>query len=567
MKKNWKYQPTPSQEQVENLKNDLQVDTQNAFLLAQRGINSFDKAKEFFRPELTDLHPPQQMKNMDRSVKRLQEAIQKQEKILIYGDYDVDGTTSVALVFGFLKNFYSHLQYYIPDRHREGYGVSERSIEWAEKQGITLVITLDCGIKAHKQIAQAQKKGIDYIICDHHLPSEKLPLAYAILNPKQKDCAYPYKELSGCGVGFKFLQGFCDAENLDLESHLFPYLDLLVVSIAADIVPITGENRVLAFYGLKQLEETQNIGLNALKELAKVPLENISIQDVVFKIAPRINAAGRMEHAQNAVALLLSENKEEAQKRALEINLYNHSRKDLDSATTDEALELIQTQDLTNAKSTVLFNPNWHKGIIGIVASRCIEKYYRPTIILTQENGKVTGSARSVNNFDLYAALQECEPVLEQFGGHTHAAGMTLKPENVPLFQTKFEEVVSQRIQPEQLNPTIKISSVISFSEITPKFFRILSQFAPFGPHNMRPIFETRNLTAEYVKVLKDKHLKFLARERETGKAMEVIGFNMGEWGTKIRKEQTFRIAYTIGLNTFQGRENLQLELKDLKVD
>ena len=481
MEKNWILKSQGEGKEVERLCSELDISKPLAILLAQREISSFDEAKSFFRPELTLLHDPFLMKDMDLAIERIQAAVQNKEKILVYGDYDVDGTTSVALVHTFLKTFYEAIDFYIPDRYNEGYGVSTKGIDYARETGSTLIIALDCGIKAIDKVKYAKHHSIDFIICDHHNPGNEIPPAIAVLDPKRKDCTYPDSELSGCGVGFKLIQAYAAKNNIPFE-ELIPYLDLVAVSIASDIVSVTGENRILAYYGLKQLNENPRTGLKAIIELAGISDKNITIDDVVFKIGPRINAAGRMESGKSAVSLLIAEDKALAKVMGDKVNSYNSTRRDIDTSITQEALDIIgRDPELQKRKTTVLFNPNWHKGVIGIVASRLIDNWYRPTVILTESNGFATGSARSVFGFDLYQAVDACSDLLENFGGHKYAAGLTLKLENIPRFQERFEKFVADTIDAEQLIPVVEIDTEISLSEISPKFFRILKQFEPFG--------------------------------------------------------------------------------------
>ncbi|WP_128546406.1 single-stranded-DNA-specific exonuclease RecJ [Larkinella soli] len=568
--KRWVYRPIPeSSEQllaVEALTRDLKVNPFMAMLLVQRGITCFDEARLFFRPEQTHLHDPFLMKDMDKAVERLQMAMVREEKILVYGDYDVDGTTSVSLFYGFLKTIYPHLGYYIPDRYKEGYGISSQGIEWAAQNGFTLIVSLDCGIKSVERVAEAWEKGIDFIICDHHRPGAEIPKAAAVLDPKRADCEYPYKELTGCGVGFKLLQALCLFREIELE-RLYEYLDLLAISIASDIVPITGENRVLAYYGLKRLNASPRTGLQALIRVAGFHNE-LDITNVVFGIGPRINAAGRIKHAMAAVQLLLAETEEDATEFALEINEHNNSRRQYDTSITEQALAMIQSDEwLLKAKSTVLFNDTWHKGVIGIVASRCIEKFHRPTIILTASHDKAAGSARSVPGFDVYEAIEECADLLEQFGGHTFAAGLTLKLENIKAFQQKFEEVVSRRIREEQLVPMIEIDMPLDFDAIDQKFYNVLKQMAPFGPGNMSPVFSTHDVyLAGEPFIMKEKHLKISVRQQGSSRIFTAIGFNMAHYALFLRRSHPISICYQIEENNYNGNKSLQLYLKDIKL-
>ena len=567
--KRWAYRnPISETEQVkiESLSKAINVSPTLAQLLVQRGISTFDEAKTFFRPSLDQIHDPFLMADMDKAVARLSAAIDNNEKIVIYGDYDVDGTTSVALFYGFLKNYYEHLDFYIPDRYLEGYGVSKQGIEWAAENGFSLIITLDCGIKSADKVLFAKELGIDFIICDHHRPDEHLPEAVAVLDPKRNDCPYPYKELTGCGVGFKFLQAMCRSRGFD-ENLLFESLDFLVVSIAADIVPITGENRVFAHFGIKKLNQKKRIGFNALAEIAGLNGE-INITNVVFGFAPRINAAGRIAHAKEAVKLLLSDNVEEAKQFSEEINKHNSDRRTFDVGITEEALNMIREDEwLTNAKSTVLYKEDWHKGVVGIVASRCIEQFHRPTIILTNSHGKAAGSARSVPGFDVYEAIEACSDLLEQFGGHTFAAGLSLPVENVELFRAKFEAIVNERISDEQLTPMIDVDLDLMLNVITPQFYKIIVQMSPFGPQNMTPVFVSHDLfLASELTVMKEKHLKFEVRQANSSK-ITAIGFSMAHFKAELQSGKPFSMAYSIEENNFRGNSSLQLFVKDIKFE
>jgi single-stranded-DNA-specific exonuclease len=567
--KRWLLKPQPDKNDIQRLSESLTIDKTLATMLVQRGICDFEQAKNFFRPQFTHLHDPFLMADMHKAIERLEDAFEINEKIMIYGDYDVDGTTAVALVYGFIATFYQNLEYYNPDRYTEGYGVSKQSIDWAADNGVSLIISLDCGIKAYDKVQYAKEKyNIDFIICDHHEPDDSLPQAVAVLDPKRKDCQYPYKELTGNGVGFKLLQAYCLKNHIPLEK-LFEYLDLCVVSIASDIVPITGENRVLAYFGLKKLNENPRLGLRALREVAGFQNHSMTIENVVFILGPRINAAGRIKHAKAAVKLLLSDDYDEALGFADEIHKHNNERKGHDSRMTDEAIAMIENDDwmLHQAKSTVLYREDWHKGVIGIVASRCIEKYYRPTIIFTKtKENFAAGSARSVVGFDLYAAIEECSYLLEQFGGHKHAAGMTLEIEKIELFRNEFDKIVSKYITAEQLLPAINIDLKIKLADISPKFYRILNQMAPFGPGNMQPTFMSENLTLKYApKVMKEKHLKLDLVEEETGAMITAVGFGMvEEYLENLTKHKYFNIAYQVDENTFAGKTTLQLMLKDI---
>jgi single-stranded-DNA-specific exonuclease len=562
MKKNWKILKTPPSGDVEALAKAININPYLATLLIQRGITDYSLAEKFFRMSLEHLHDPFLMQDMDVAVQRLAKAIDTEEKILIYGDYDVDGTTSVSLMISFLKQYSQHLDFYIPDRYSEGYGVSTDGINWAIDHNINLIISLDCGIKAHKVIELAAANNIDFIVCDHHTPDDTLPAAIAVLDPKRSDCSYPYKELSGCGVGFKLLQGLTIFKQWD-EAQLWPLLDLVAVSIAADIVPITGENRVLCFFGLKVLEKSPRPGLAALIEIGNLQ-KPLTVTRTVFGIAPRINAAGRIAHAHGAVELLLSGDYEEAIYMAGQVNTKNEIRKETELEIVNEAIEMIDAE--TRVKNTtVLYKADWHKGVIGIVASKCIEHFHRPTIILTQSNGKATGSARSVKGFDIHEAIGACSELLEQFGGHKYAAGLTMKKENIEPFQTMFEEVVSATILEEHLMPTITIDEEIDLSIISASYLSIIDQMEPFGPGNMKPVFVSRQLKASKIKLLKELHLKMSVFNEEDGVVIDAIGFNMPEYYEKLKDDPYFDMAYTIEENNFRGKTSIQLHIKDIK--
>jgi len=546
------------------LQQSLQIDHRLAVILTQRGVTNFEEARLFFRPQLSHLHDPFLMKDMDKAIARIEKAIAGKENILIYGDYDVDGTTSVALAYGFLKNYHSKIDFYIPDRYKEGYGVSIQGIDYAASHGFSLIIALDCGIKAVDKIAYAASRGIDFIICDHHLPGENIPKAAAVLDPKRQDCNYPYKELSGCGIGFKLIQAFAQQRNIPFEK-VSCYLDLVVVSIASDIVPITGENRVLAHFGLQKLNNDPCTGLRALMDLSG-KREQYTISDVVFTIGPRINAAGRIDDAKHAVRLLISEDQAEARDKGLLINLKNTERKEFDTSITQEALAMIDADPaLINRKTTVVFNESWHKGVIGIVASRLTEKYYRPTIVLTQSNGHAAGSARSVLGFDLYEALSCCSDLLEQFGGHKYAAGLTIKTENIPAFQQRFEEVVAASIPDELLVQEISIDVRLKLEHITPKFIRILNQFAPFGPQNMTPVFLSSNVyTYGSASIVGNNHLKMTVQQ-ENSLVFECIGFGLGDYLPLVKKGLPFDICYSIEENVWKEKRTIQLNVKGIR--
>ncbi len=569
MEKNWKIRKQGDQAVIEHLAEVLGINKVMANLLVQRNISNYNEAKSFFRPSLDLLHNPFVMKDMDKAINRIVLAISNNEKILIYGDYDVDGTTSVALVYSFLRKYCPNIAYYIPNRYGEGYGISFKGIDFAVEHGITLIIALDCGIKSSDKVEYATKQNVDFIICDHHNPGDSIPKAIAVLDPKRPDCNYPYKELSGCGVGYKLLQAFSIQNQIPL-SELEQYLDLVAVSIASDIVPINGENRILAFFGLKKLSERPCDGLKSIIKIAGIENKEITIDDIVFKIGPRINAAGRIESGDKAVALLISDDEAHAQSMGDRINEFNNTRKSIDSSITQEALNLIASDpDKKYCYSTVLFNPNWHKGVIGIVASRLIETYYRPTVILTESNGMATGSARSVDGFDLYQAIDECSDLLENFGGHMFAAGVTLKPENVPAFKERFEKVVSKYIRDDQLVPSIDIDAQIELSDIDPKFYRILKQFQPFGPGNMAPVFLTKNVSDNGCGRLvgnSGDHIKLeLIQEKEPFHIFPAIGFQLSHHFKYIKKGNPFDVCYSIEENEFRGNSTLQMRLRDIK--
>ncbi len=532
-------------------------------LLVQRGIETFEQARSFFRPSLNELHDPFLMRDMDEAINRITSAIANNEKILIYGDYDVDGTTAVTTVYSFFKEFYPNIEYYIPNRYTEGYGISTKGIDYAAENQFTLIIALDCGIKSNDKVDYATLKGIDFIICDHHNPGDEIPKAIAVLDPKRKDCNYPYKELSGCGIGFKLIQAFAIQNDIP-EEKVFQYLDLLCLSIGADIVPITGENRILTFHGLQKLNNNPVTGLRKLKEIAGVQ-KQMDVTDVVFILGPRINAAGRIDDAKHAVKLLITEDIDyDAEANAMQLNKYNTERKDLDRSITAHALEIIGADEkLINRKSTVLFNAGWHKGVIGIVASRLTDTYYRPTVVLTESEGKVTGSARSVKNFDLYEAIYECKDLLIQFGGHKFAAGMTMTPENVEAFSLKFEEVVTGKITDEQLVPELEIDAEIELEEITPKFYRLINQMAPFGPENMKPVFVTRHVKdSSWSKIVKEDHIKFSVKKNKNT-IIDGIGFGLAP-KYELVKTSPFDIVYQIDENEWQGNVKLQMIVKDV---
>ncbi|MBL7838966.1 MAG: single-stranded-DNA-specific exonuclease RecJ [Cyclobacteriaceae bacterium] len=566
MEKRWIYKQTPPREAVEKLSQEININPYLSTILVQRGTNDFESAKAYFRPKLEELHDPFLMKDMQQAVDRLKRAIDAQEKILVYGDYDVDGTTAVALVYSYLRAFHPNCAVYIPDRHKEGYGVSRAGIEWADENGYTLIIALDCGIKAADMVVLAEHKGIDFIICDHHLPDEEIPNAVAVLDPKRKDCNYPYKELSGCALGFKLIQAY--ARQHRNEQEVYQFLDLVAVSTASDIVPITGENRILTYYGLRKLNENPLPGLKALREVSQ-NRSDLDVSGIVFTLGPRINAAGRVAHASAAVELLIAETESEALELAGALNLNNDTRRQFDLDITEEALSMIHNNEvLRSAKSTVLFKNTWHKGVIGIVAARCIEKYYRPTVILTESNDKITGSARSVMGFDLYEAICKCSDLLEKFGGHKYAAGLTMDKKNLAAFQQRFEEVVTAQITSEMLTPSIEIDTPISFDAITPKFINVLKQMAPFGPENQKPVFEAQNVYASNsLSNFKDRHVKFTASQEGNGSAFQVVGFDLGEHYDQLAMQTPFRMAFTIEENFYNGYTSIQLRAKDIKFD
>ena len=560
---------TDEQNEIKHkLANELSISPVLAQLLIQRGILTFDDARSFFRPDLNDLHDPFLMKDMDKAVERLTKAMQSNEKILIYGDYDVDGTTSVSLVYRFLVRFYSNLDFYIPDRYNEGYGISIKGIDFAAQNNFKLIIALDCGIKAIEKIKYAKSLGVDFIICDHHNPDDELPPAVAVLDSKRADCNYPYKHLSGCGVGFKLMQAFAMENNIRFE-ELIPLLDLVALSIASDIVPITGENRILAFYGLKQINSNPSTGVKAIIDVCGLKDREISISDIVFKIGPRINASGRMKLATEAVELMVSRDYNFAYERSGTINEYNNDRKDLDKNITDDAIALIRQDDTySERKSIVVFKPDWHKGVIGIVASRLAEEYYKPSVVLTESNGFASGSARSVLGFDLYKAVESCKDLLENFGGHMYAAGLTMKIEHVDEFSRRFEKYVAEHIEEDQTYPQIDIDAIIEFKDITPKFFRVLKQFGPFGPGNMKPVFESKNVYdfGSSRLVGKDQeHLKLELTDSSSENVMSGIAFRMYEFNDHLKALNPLDICYTLEENNFNGNTSIQLMIRDIK--
>ena len=559
----WTLKAEPNLDTIRQLSKELSIDFSLSKLLIQRGIDDFGKAKKFFRPSLKDLHDPFLLKDMEFAVSRIEKAIENQENILVYGDYDVDGTTSVSMVSSYLKTITPNISTYIPDRYKEGYGVSYQGIDFAVDHNISLIIALDCGIKAIEKVAYAAQKAIDFIICDHHKPGDQIPKAVAVLNPKRNDCSYPYKELCGCGVGFKLIQAIASKRNQRIED-LTQYLDLVATAIAADIVPITGENRVLAYYGLQVINTNPRNGIKAL--IHQVNKNKLTITDVVFIIAPRINAAGRIKHANYAVELLTEMNFDTAIEFAASINLFNLERKELDKKITYEALQQIESADEKENFSTVVYSENWHKGVIGIVASRLIETYYRPTLVFTKSGDKLAASARSVRGFDVYDALQKCTEFIDQFGGHKYAAGLTIDPKNYSAFKNKFEEVVKTSIDKKLLTPEITIDSELELSEVTPKFFRILQQMGPFGPGNMKPVFSTSSVRDNgYGKNVgtERNHLKLNILSGADKKTYNAIGFGLGNKINLI--ENDFDVAYHLGENEWNGITTIQLLLKDIK--
>ena len=562
----WTLKPKPSEDKVKHLAQALNVEDFVATLLLQRGIETFEDAKNFFRPSLEHLHDPFLMKDMDKAVARIELAIKNEENILVFGDYDVDGTTAVSLVSSYLKSHYPNIATYIPDRYDEGYGISFKGIDFADDNEFSLIIALDCGIKSIDHIAYAKEKNIDFIICDHHRPGNILPDAVAILDPKRDDCSYPYDELCGCGVGFKLIQALGKNRNETIEDFV-PYLDLVATAIAADIVPITGENRILAYFGLQVINSDPRPGIKALVHQIKKKV--LDITDVVFIISPRINAAGRIKHGNHAVELLTEFDFEQAQQFASEIEQYNADRKDLDKKITKEAFQQIVENDEQERFSTVVFQEDWHKGVIGIVASRLIETYYRPTLVFTKSGDKYAASARSVKGFDVYNALDACAEHLEQFGGHMYAAGMTLKPENYEAFKKAFEKQVTATILPEMRTPEIEIDAEINFSDITPKLVRILKQFEPFGPQNMTPVFMTQNVKdTGYGKTLgaDNEHLRLFVKQNNS-EGIAAIGFGLGKKIEITKNQQAFQLAYSLSENEWNDKVSTQLMLKDIRTD
>jgi len=564
----WFLKEPADESKVSRLATELGVDRVLVDLLVKRGVETFEQARAFFRPTLDDLHDPFLMKDMDSAVERVHKAVANSENILVYGDYDVDGTTAVALVYSFLKRFTQKIDFYIPDRYDEGYGVSLKGIDWAAQNGVSLIITLDCGIKAIEKVEYAKSKGIDVIICDHHLPENELPKAVAVLDPKREDCSYPFDDLSGCGVGFKFVQAYSQRYGIPFDT-LIPLLDLLVVSISADLVSMVGENRVLSHFGLKVLNETPREGLKAMIDLSMLEPGHITIDDIVFKIGPRINAAGRMESGRLSVELLTATDAQTARMVAEKINDNNNERKSIDREITQEALEMVQNgQCLASENTIVVYNPNWNKGVVGIVASRLVEAFYKPTVVLTKSNGFVTGSARSVAGFDLYQSIEQCSDLLENFGGHVYAAGLTLKEENLAEFASRMDSFIAGKITDEMLTPVVEIDGKLNFSQITPKFFRILKQFQPFGPGNTNPVFLTENVyDAGFGRKVGagGVHMKLdLIQESQPYHRIATIAFNMSDYYDYIKAGNPFDACYSIVENYYRGASSIQLRMKDL---
>ena len=565
----WVLREPSDPEKVDRLATEVGIDKVLADLLIKRGVETFAQARSFFRPSLDNLHDPFLMKDMDVAVERLHRAVVSGEGILVYGDYDVDGTTAVALLYSFVRRFTDKVDFYIPDRYDEGYGVSFKGIDYAVESGAGLIVTLDCGIKAIDKVKYAASKGIDMIICDHHLPEDSLPAAVAVLDPKREDCHYPFDDLSGCGVGFKLVQAYSARYGVPFET-LVPLLDLLVVSIASDLVTMVGENRILAHFGLRQLNENPCTGLQAMINLSSLEPGHVSIDDIVFKIGPRINAAGRMETGRLAVELLTSRSLSEAMQIGEKINESNNERKNIDREITQEALDMVQTGNcLCNGSAMIVYNPEWNKGVVGIVASRLVEAYYKPTVVLTKSNGFVSGSARSISGFDLYGAIESCADLLENFGGHVYAAGLTLKEENLPEFARRMDEYISAKIETEMMTPVIEVDSKLNFARITPKFFRILKQFQPFGPGNHNPVFFTENVydagTGRKVGA-GGVHMKLdLIQEDQPYHQISSIAFNMAEHYDHIKEGNPFDICYSIVENYYRGNSSIQLRIKDLR--
>ena len=572
MGQNWKYQPlTPEQgAQAAMLSAELEMSPVLCSLLVKRGITSVAEARNFFRPKLSQLHNPFLMNDMDVAVRRLNKALGKKERILVYGDYDVDGTTAVALVYKFLQQFSSNIDYYIPDRNEDGYGISKRGVDYAHSTGVKLIIVLDCGIKAIEEIAYAKSLGIDFIVCDHHVPDEQLPCAVAILNPKLAGSTYPYPHLSGCGVGFKFMQAFAMDNGIPAD-QLYPLLDLVAVSIASDLVPIMGENRILAFHGIKQLNHSPSVGLKAIINVCGLNEKEISINDIIFKIGPRINASGRVQQGKVAVDLLIENNLKAAIAMSHQINEMNEARKELDKSMTEEANRIVEgLESFDERRAIVIFNPDWHRGVIGIVASRLTEVYHRPAVVITCTGDMATGSARSVTGFDVYRAMESCRDLLDNFGGHTYAAGFSLKVENIETFSRRFEEFVTDNILPEQTEPVIEIDAELEFQQITRRFFNDLKKFAPHGPENPKPIFCTRSVCdygTSKVVGRKQEHIKLELVDNKSNTILNGIAFGQSRQAKYIKSKQSFDICYTLEDNTYKhGEVQLQIESINTKV-
>jgi single-stranded-DNA-specific exonuclease len=558
----WTAAPKLNDQKVEQLAELINVSPIIARLLLQRGVETFEQAKKFFRPQLSDLYDPFLMKDMDKAIDRIILGLQRKERVMIYGDYDVDGTTSVSIVFSYFSKFTSNIEYYIPDRYKEGYGISKIGIDYAKETGVSLIIALDCGTRSIELIAYAASLGIDFIVCDHHLPGDELPDAVALLNPKRRDCTYPYKELSGCGIGFKLIQAYAQANDFSFDD-VCKYLDLVAVSTCSDIVEIRDENRILVYYGLKKINENPCIGLQALLQSYQIK-EEYEVSDIVFGIGPKINAAGRIADAKSSVKLLIEEDFHQARMLAKTLIDNNTERKDIDSDITKEALEMLENSaELRSRKSTVLYSEKWHKGVIGIVASRLIETYYKPTIIFSEVNGMLTGSARSIKDFDVHDAIGACGDLVIQYGGHKYAAGLTIKKESFEAFTERFEEIVNQNSTEELRTPEISYDTEIDFSEITQKFFVVLDQFKPHGPGNMTPIFRTNHVSDSGSRIVKEKHLKLMAYQ--SGTRFDGIAFNMSDAFPMISKNLPFDVCYSLEMNEFKGVRNLQLKVRDIR--
>jgi single-stranded-DNA-specific exonuclease len=565
MEYRWRAKPLPNQEQVLQLSESIRVNPYISTILVQRGIDTYEKAEKFFRPKLEDLHNPFEMKDMDVAIKRIQTAVTNQEGILVYGDYDVDGTTAVSIVYSYFKSFNQNIEYYIPDRYKEGYGISRAGLEYAAEKGFTLVITLDCGIRSNELVDYGNSLGLEMIICDHHLPGDTLPKAAAILNPKRRDCTYPYKELSGAGIGFKLIQAYNEKQGMPTEM-VYDYLDMVAVSIASDLVDIRGENRVLSFYGLKKLNENPSIGLQTLLDDCPKK-EQYTISDIIFGIGPRINAAGRIADAKAAVKVLIEKDYNTAKKYAKVLSERNHERKELDSDITRDAVDMVQNSPRLMSKySMVLQGEGWSKGVIGIVASRMVEQFYKPTIVFSLNDGMLTGSARSIKTFDIHEAIGACGELVEQFGGHKYAAGLSIKVENFDAFADKFEAIVRESVSADDLVPVVEYDMEMETSMITPGMMKILKQLSPFGPGNSIPVFRSNNLKAnQTAKILKDRHLKM--QVQTPNGPMDSIGFGLAEHWPSVTDAQIFHACYCIEENTYNGRTNLQLRLQDIKTN